>query len=238
MKSKNDILIYFKMSVKSILKHGNIFNIFSFIKYFPDWRKSMAPDQNPVAEKIPWITFSAIDFLKKIARPEMNIFEYGSGGSTFFWASRVANVISIEHDISWFGKIKDDLLAQQINNVKYILQEPVDDPGFSLKKPELPADYISSDSAYIGKNFEAYVKVIDEYGDEYFDIIVVDGRARPSCISHSLKKLKTGGYLMIDNSERQYYLSGFDFTGWKTQHFLGPVPKTYNFSRTTIFQKP
>ena len=238
MEKRNDKMIYLKRSIKTLFKHSNVLSIFSLVKYFPEWRRYMAPGRNSIADKIPWITFSGIDFLKKISHSEMHIFEYGSGGSTSFWASRVKHITSVEHNRSWFEKIKMELAEQQITNVDYILSEPYSIPDFEKKQFQVATDYISSDENYKGKGFEAYVKAIDNFPEEHFDVIIVDGRARPSCILHSLKKLKKAGYLVVDNSERQYYLSGFDFTNWKSLNFFGPVPYSYNFSKTSIFQKP
>ena len=237
MKRKNARLIYFKRSVKTLFRHPNVLSIFSLVKYFPEWRSYLAPDRNSVADRIPWMTFSVIDFLKKISHSEMKVFEYGSGGSTLFWSSRVKDLISVEHDRSWFEKIKAELARQNITNVKYILSESHGIPDFEKRQIQIATDYISSDPGYSGKSFEDYAKTIDNFPDEDFDIVVIDGRARPSCILHSLKKVKRGGYLVVDNSERKYYLSGFDFTKWKSCNFFGPVPYSCNFSKTSVFQK-
>lgn len=50
---------------------------------------------------------------------------------------------------------------------------------------------------------QAYIK---KFPDNYFDIVLVDGRSRPSCLFHSLNKVKKGGLLVLDNAEREYYL--------------------------------
>jgi len=127
----------------------------------------------------------------------------------------------------------------QVRNTEYFFSAPKPDPDFSKKNYQNPADYISSDKNYSGKNFEEYVKTIDKYPDESFDVIVVDGRARPSCIQHSLSKLKSGGYLVVDNSEREYYMAPFKFDeqSWKIWKFAGPVPYIHDFSETTILRK-
>src|SRR4030095_4954133 len=130
-----------------------------------------------------------------------------------------------------------ELVRQKITNVNYILSEPYSIPGFEKKQFHLATDYISGDPSHSGKSFETYARTIENFPNESFDVIVVDGRARPSCILHSLKKIKKAGYLVVDNSERKYYLSGFDFTNWRSWNFFGPVPYSYNFSRTSIFQK-
>jgi len=232
-------VIYLKKSLKSFLIHPMPGNILLFMKYYPAWLKYLQPGLNAVTEKLPWISFSAIDFIKKMVRKDMIVFEYGSGGSTLFWASRVKKIISVEHDPEWYLRMKTALELQQIKNVEYILAEPVNDAQFSEKQFENPDHFVSSDKDYPGKNFEDYVRKIDHYPDRFFDMIIVDGRARPSCIKYSLSKLKTNGLLIVDNTERKYYLAPFPFNkgSWKIRTFAGPVPFMYDFSETTILEK-
>lgn len=169
----------------------------------------------------------------------MIVFEYGSGGSTLFWSDKVKEVISVEHDRAWYSKIKQELSVREINNVSYFLLEPENDPDYELKSSANPKDYISEDENAIGQKFERYVKKIDEYPDNYFDIILIDGRSRPSCIAHGMKKLKPQGYLVIDNSERSYYFKNFEFSKshWERKDFPGPSPYNYHFSKTTFLKK-
>ncbi|TZF85828.1 class I SAM-dependent methyltransferase (plasmid) [Pedobacter sp. BS3] len=54
---------------------------------------------------IPWVTYSFIDFIEPRLTKDMRVFEFGSGNSTFFYASRVAGVVSVEHDKNWHDKI-------------------------------------------------------------------------------------------------------------------------------------
>ena len=169
----------------------------------------------------------------------MRVFEYGSGGSTLFWINNVQEIASVEHDPSWHSNMNNQFEGKTFQNFKYILAEPASDPGYSVKRFENPDDYISSDPDYKDKNFEQYAQSIDLYPDNYFDIIVVDGRARPSCIKHGIPKLKKNGWLIIDNSERKYYLTPFHFdrNSWKISKFAGPVPYTRDFSETSFLQK-
>lgn len=55
---------------------------------------------------LPWINYPAIDFLARHVRPEMAVFEYGSGHSTLWWAERVREVVSCEHDREWIERIR------------------------------------------------------------------------------------------------------------------------------------
>ena len=235
----SQLYIYSKMSLKTFLKFPNIKNTSDFFRYFGDWVYFHKEGKNPVEDKMPWMNFGAINFLKKIAAPEMLVFEYGSGGSTLFWAKRVKRITSVEHDPEWYLKMKDELAKEEVENVEYFLIEPEFDPAFNKKDFPNPADYISRDECYKDQNFEKYVKFLDQYPDNHFHIILIDGRARPSCIKHAIEKLKNSGYLIVDNTEREYYLSSFNFdkATWRRLDFFGPVPYMYNFTKTTVFQK-
>ncbi|MBC7829380.1 MAG: hypothetical protein H7122_16655 [Chitinophagaceae bacterium] len=188
---------------------------------------------------MPWLSFSAIEHIKNIITADMTLFEFGSGGSTLFWASRVKHVISIEHDKLWHEKMKNEISNAGITNVDYYLIEAVNNPKLLRKDFLNPADYSSGDELYSGKDFEQYVKKIDELPDQSLDVIVIDGRARPSCILHSIPKLKPKGHLIIDNSDREYYLKPFQFgaKNWKQWDHYGPAPFTYGFTQTSILQK-
>jgi hypothetical protein len=233
-------LVYAKMSVRDLLKYPGLKSIIASTRYFPIWQKLIKSKGSTVSEQIPWLTFGAIHFLKKNINDEMNVFEYGSGGSTLFWAKNTKSVVSVEHNREWFEIMEKQLSKLKISNLEYLFREPQPDASFAKKQFQNPDDYISSDELAVGKNFEAYVKSIDAFPDDQFDLIVVDGRARPSCIKHSIKKLKVGGFLVVDNADREYYLAPFDFKrrSWKRWDFSGPVPFLMNFSMTTILKKP
>jgi predicted O-methyltransferase YrrM len=94
---------------------------------------------------------------------------------------------------------------------------------------------------HAGSSFEKYAKTIQQFPTEYFDLVLVDGRARPSCIQQSLPYLKHGGLLVVDNTERSYYLE--PFTEILKSEFdvledrMAPVSYTPDFTRTSIFRR-
>jgi hypothetical protein len=238
MNNIQKLVIYLKMSVKAVANKTDWNTIQGTIAYFPSWQKYLLKDTTSV-QPIPWLSFNAISHLKKLVRPDMVVFEFGSGGSTLFWSKHVTKVISIEHEPEWYHRMKDDFNNRNLRNVDYNLITPEPDGHFYEKSASNPDHYISSDIHFKGKNFESYVRHIDKYPDGFFDIVVVDGRARPSCIAHAVKKIKNGGLLILDNSERKHYaysLQQFTKT-WDRRDFLGPVPYSYNFSQTTIAKK-
>lgn len=175
--------------------------------WFRSNREKSSVDAN--GEPIPWITYPALDFIRKRITANLTVFEYGSGGSTTWWANRVKNVISVEHDHEWYEKIK---LIQR-NNVK-------------LRHINL---------IYGGE----YSKSIREYG-VHFDIVVVDGRDRVSCIKHCVDFLKPNGIIILDNSDRTEYADGITFLqgkGFRRIEFVGFCPIVNFKSETSIFYR-
>ncbi len=55
---------------------------------------------------VPWMVYPAVEFLVPRLRPDMSVFEYGSGNSTLWWASRVRELVSCEHDPAWYEKVR------------------------------------------------------------------------------------------------------------------------------------
>jgi precorrin-6B methylase 2 len=62
-------------------------------------------DEHP----IPWYTYPALAFLEPRLRNDMEVFEYGAGHSTLWWAARVGHVCSVESDAKWIGRLRSRL---------------------------------------------------------------------------------------------------------------------------------
>ncbi|NND59689.1 MAG: FkbM family methyltransferase [Gammaproteobacteria bacterium] len=75
---------------------------------------------------IPWMNYNAISFLEERLTPDLTIYEYGSGNSTLFFASRTQSVIAIECDRGWYDYVKDSMPS----NVEIIYRES-GDPTYS-----------------------------------------------------------------------------------------------------------
>ena len=156
-----DPVIYLKKTLRSLWDKPRLNTFMSSVRYYRDWREHLAPGRNSVNDRSPWMSFSAVQFLKEITRKDMRVFEYGSGGSTLFWINNVQEVVSVEHDTSWCSIMNKHFEEMATQNLKYILAEPVNDPEYPGKQFENPDDFISSDSAYKGKSFEQYARTID-----------------------------------------------------------------------------
>jgi len=59
---------------------------------------------------VPWMNYGIIVFLEKRLKKDMQLFEYGAGYSTQFYASLVSSVTSVEYDKSWFDKVSKNTL--------------------------------------------------------------------------------------------------------------------------------
>lgn len=139
-------------------------------------------------------------------------------------------VISIEHDREWYNKVKESLEANGLTNVNLLLREP-----------ELNRDteemFISENGQYQGFSFEKYIKAIDIYPDEFFDMILIDGRARKGCFKASCSKIRKGGIIVWDNTERQRYRMAVKeiHEDFSIIELPGPTPFSKSFTITTLF---
>lgn len=202
--------------------------------YRLDFWSSFKSDIFSELKPMPWMNYKAIIFLENNVKPGSVVFEYGSGSSTRYWISKGCKVISVEHDKKFFRQMQGALAGK----CDYSLVEPELDPLISKKSHELPDSFKSSD--FDGHNFENYVKSIDIYPDNYFDLVVVDGRARPACIKNSISKIRRGGFLVLDNSDRDYYLKNTQYllNDWTQTTCRGTVRGLLHKEQTTIFHKP
>ena len=139
----------------------------------------------PLQLGLPWFSLTSIEFLDKWLTKSMDVFEYGSGGSTIFFANRCQSVVSIENNLFWFKELK----------------HKIDESGFL----NIRLQYIEYNFHY-SHDFEnsEYLNSIPE---KKFDIIVIDcaeesNPVRPLCFYHAQTKIKKGGIIIVDDSWR------------------------------------
>jgi len=83
---------------------GNYLYDMGWIKSYNSFESTDA-NNNP----IPWCSYPFIDFISERITKNMKIFEYGSGNSTIFYASKCYSIKAIDHDKSWVDKINNKL---------------------------------------------------------------------------------------------------------------------------------
>lgn len=200
------------------------------------WFRSLRKDYL-LKTKQPWLVFDVIDFLNSLPLEGKRVFEYGSGGSTLFWLNHGAECISIEHNQDWYKLMHPLFEGMDKIDYRLVLPEPaIDKEASDIADPNL---YLSEDNNLLGLNLKNYVCQIDSFPDYFFDIVLIDGRARPACIMHSVTKVKIGGMLILDNSDRDYYLSQTRccLSSFQEKKFRGAIPTNPLWSATTIFTK-
>lgn len=185
---------------------------------------------------LPWIAFDAIDFITAHLPPNPRVFEYGSGGSTLYWLSRGADCVSIEHDPEWFEVVRKRAGTTDKLDYRLVLPEKGPDTDMPVDAAD-PTNYASADKHFRGFNFRQYVKQIDELPDEYFDLILIDGRCRPACLVHSHTKIKRDGMIVLDNADLAYYTFGVQHIlhQFTEQRFEGAIPNSTQISRTSVY---
>lgn len=209
---------------------------FPIIKFFPYYfrflKENLYP-KNRIEIKLPWINFESYEFLKNLVNKDFIVFEYGAGSSTLFFSQNVKKIISIEHDFSWFNYFSNIVNDLNLNNIELIFFEP-------KKKSSGLIKYESKhDLKWENYDFEDYVESIDNYADNFFDLVVIDGRARDYCLKKSISKVKPGGYILFDNADRVLYESSLqEIKHWLVLRSFSPTIYDMMFSQTNIYRKP
>lgn len=173
-------------------------------------------------EPFPWLPYLATEYIKRL-KPK-SVFEWGSGGSTLFFVKleEVKHLVSIEHNQEWYEKVGNQAgWAGEHYHIPYEQGE--------IGPDKADPDHYKSGSTELGPvNFKRYASAIDEYG--LFDLILIDGMARASCLKHAISHVKAGGCIVLDNADRDYYLAqtahlfGNYEDGWERVEFMGYGP--------------
>lgn len=166
----------------------------------------------------PWLSPGAVVFLDEELKPEMRLFEWGSGRSTVWFANRVKEVVSIEYHKEWAQKVEKMLKDKDVKNVdlRYIpLDHPIKDP--TPKYYEITPKYVAE---------------IEKFPKESLDVIIVDGHYRLTCVDKCKDYLKLGGILVIDNFNRD------TVEGWGVPQTWSLLHQSENvMTQTSIWQK-
>ncbi|MEM1436529.1 MAG: hypothetical protein AAGG11_20940 [Pseudomonadota bacterium] len=148
-------------------------------------------------QPLPWFNYGLIHLLDERLRPAHRVFEYGSGYSTLYFAARVANVTSVEHDSGWLNILRASLPAN--------------------------AELIEC-AAGTRYHAAAETSAVSASG---FDIVLVDGLDRELCLPHAARALSPGGVIILDDSHRSAYAAAvqeLSDLGFRQLRWFGPKP--------------
>jgi predicted O-methyltransferase YrrM len=126
----------------------------------------------------PWLTPASIRLLATLLHPTDRGAEFGSGRSTLWFATRVAELISVETNTRWHEAVTNQLKDRGVSNVEYILV-PEDQPTEN-------GDGACAQTALT-------------FPDASLDFALVDSYCRDYTAKNIMPKIKPGGILVIDN---------------------------------------
>ncbi|ESY15632.1 MULTISPECIES: class I SAM-dependent methyltransferase [unclassified Mesorhizobium] len=175
---------------------------------------------------VPWWTFSAIDaveiFLASRNR-RARVYEFGAGASTIWLAKRSGSVVSVEHDAT-FAQSMGSMFGVY-PNITVRVVEPTAAANSTKAR--------SNRKGYTESSFDHYVSSIDQV-EGTFDLIVIDGRARVSCLAKSVGRLSPRGMILFDNSNRLEYREAINSCGLQERVMRGLAPALPFPSQTSL----
>jgi len=175
--------------------------------WFESFRAKQAIGRD--GKPIPWITYPCLSFLEERLESSMNVFEYGCGNSTLWWASRVQRVVSCEHDQLWYDEVKKTVPA-------------------NVELYHIP---LERDGAYsrLAAKFHRELDIVFVDGRDRVNCVKQSlGALRPN-----------GVVILDNSDDSEYCgaLQFLLANNYKFLHFRGPGPITSAVWRTTIFYK-
>lgn len=140
--------------------------------------------KTPLDLAVPWWSFAATRATRAILRPEMSVFEFGSGGSTLYLAQQVKSVTCVEDSEEWVNAVRKAAAGRGLTNVQ-VLHRPFD---FWNTSQFATSEYLN---ALSGR----------------YDLIVVDGaewgdQVRDICFWRAEDFVASGGFVILDDSWR------------------------------------
>ncbi len=168
--------------------------------------------KNPV----PFIVLDAIKFLEKLVRPGMRVLELGGGNSSLWFLEKGVNLTTYEHNVDW---------AQMIIKTVHSNPGKYNENRFNLNVMQ------GTDAITDLKRLE----------NEYYDVVLIDSMndftRRNDCIRAALKKVKPGGWLVLDNSDNPVNWGGAELVEWREMHkFTGFCPMAFFVCQTTFWK--
>lgn len=164
----------------------------------------------------PWLSREVIRLLDSMITPAWRVFEFGSGTSTAWYAARAGTVLSVESDEAWFRQIAAEMRRYPNATIELV-------------------------------NCRCYPKRIARELDGTFDLVVVDGddanlsqdENRIACVRAASRKVKPGGILLLDNSDRpQYAPADVVLRGWRRTRVSGFPSAPFTAVETALYWRP
>ena len=189
---------------------------FAYVRDLPIWRRG------PIDLRLPWFSYGAIRELQRFLKPEHDVFEFGSGGSTIFFAQRARQVKTVEHDRNWLDRVQARSKSLALNNIDFRFH---------------PLDSVTVPDYRNGSYFA-------ELAGAKYDLIAIDGycgfetsrygELRPYCFELATQAIKPGGVVVLDDSWMFPGLLAQARPG-TVREFTGLGPCRYGVTSTALF---
>ncbi|MEM1167166.1 MAG: class I SAM-dependent methyltransferase [Planctomycetota bacterium] len=184
------------------------------------WARSLFGFRDLLRVDEPWVTFHAIDWLERVVEPGWRVAEFGSGASTLYWSRRVSHITAVEHHRGWHTKLTRAFEVEGVRNCRYVLAEPR-----RLSRAER-IEARSQKKGFEELCFRDYANALADEPAGTYDLIFVDGRARVACAEAAVHKVRSGGWLVLDNAERPRYAElRKRFAGYRRLDFTSMGPR-------------
>jgi SAM-dependent methyltransferase len=163
----------------------------------------------------PWIVPAAIGWLRRRIRSDWSILELGAGRSTPWFARRAGSVRSLEDNEFWADQARERVRELGLENV-------------DLR--HLPVEQFAAE--------------VDVLPDASFHLVVVDFLEAPTVtridvLKPAIEKVKPGGLLLLDDSDRPGYAEAFELLeGWRFRKFVGVKDGWPEACETGVFRRP
>jgi hypothetical protein len=167
--------------------------------WFRSFRTARPIDRN--GEPLPWYTYAFKAFLEDRITSSMRVFEYGAGMSSLWYAARVAEVVSVEHDRDWAAELRRDLPANCT-----LLLEPDADAYVAAIIGHDPFDIVVVDGL---ERPRAAAAALDGLKDD--GVIIWDNSDWPE-FAEVLPRLQEHGFRSLDFAG----LGPISRAGWRT----------------------
>ncbi len=175
--------------------------------WFTSFYEKKSIDQ--YGKPIPWFTYPFFMFLKSRISPKIRILEYGCGSSTLWFSDKVREIVSIEHDKSWFNAVGQNTPS----NAKLILKENNREDYALLEHKEYGLfELVIVDGLFRNECLVNSLNLLTDDG-----VVILDNSEREEYV------------------EGVNFLIG---QGFRKIDFWGMIPVVSNLSCTSIFYRP
>jgi hypothetical protein len=193
-------------------------DLLPYARHLPVWGRQ------PVDLELPWFSFGAIRFLESWVKRQHKVFEFGSGGSTFFFGRRAGHITSMESHTEWHSRVQTLFRERGITNLDCELHPLADGQLEGYRQSPFFQRVLAGQ----------------------WDIIVIDcfcgfldgsyGQLRRYAFELSLNQVAPGGLIILDDSWLYSELL-IPRVGWEIRNYVGIGPCRYGVTSTAILRR-